>query len=153
MIVFRLSKAKFADDLSGKGAEKSGGRWNSKGIAMVYTSESRALCTTEIAVHTPLGNLPLDYKIISIEIPDDIPVRELHAEELPSDWKSIPHAHATQEIGDRFVSEGISLVLKVPSVVVQDEFNYLVNPRHADAHKIKIKTIEPFNFDERLFIK
>ena len=70
MIVFRLSSSKYAKDLSGKGAEKSGGRWNSKGIALVYTGQSRALCTAEIAVHTPLGNIPLGYEIISIEILD-----------------------------------------------------------------------------------
>lgn len=153
MIVFRLSKAKFANDLSGKGAEKSGGRWNSKGTALVYTSASRALCTTEIAVHTPLGNLPLDYQLISIEIPDEIYIQELASGELPVDWKSIPHAHSTQEIGDRFVTEGIFAVLKVQSVVVQDEFNYLINPSHIDSRRIRIKAIEPFNFDERLFIK
>jgi len=151
MIVFRLSKAKFANDLSGKGAEKSGGRWNSKGTALIYTSASRALCTTEIAVHTPLGNLPLDYKLISIEIPNDIPIQELSVEDLPVDWKSIPHTHSTQEIGDRFVSEEIFPILKVPSVVVQDEFNFLINPSHADSRKIMIMAIEPFNFDERLF--
>ncbi len=153
MIVFRLSKSKFADDLSGKGAEKSGGRWNSKGTAIVYTSESRALCTTEIAVHTPLGNLPLDYKLISIEIPDSIKIQEINFKDLPAEWKSLPHTHATQEIGDRFVSDGIYPVLKVPSAVVQDEFNYLVNPRHLESQKIKVKAIEPFNFDERLFIR
>lgn len=153
MIVFRLSKSKFANDLSGKGAEKGGGRWNSKGTALVYTSASRALCTAEIAVHTPLGNLPLDYKLITIEIQDNIQIQELASEDLPADWKSIPHAHGTREIGDKFVSEGISAVLKVPSVVVQDEFNYLINPAHPDSHKITIKAIEPFNFDERLFTK
>lgn len=153
MIVFRLSKSKFANDLSGKGAEKSGGRWNSKGKALVYTSASRALCTAEIAVHTPLGNLPTDYKIITIEIPVEVMIRELRADELPPDWKSIPHAHSTQVIGDSFVSEGIFAVLKVPSVVVQDEFNYLVNPLHPDSQKVKIIAIEPFNFDERLFIR
>lgn len=153
MIVFRLSKSKFAQDLSGKGAEKSGGRWNSKGTAILYTSASRALCTTEIAVHTPLGNLPLDYKIISIEIPDTIHIREIAVKELPGDWKSIPHANSTQKIGDRFVSEGIFPVIKVPSVVVQDEFNFLINPAHADSRSIRIIAIEPFNFDERLFIK
>jgi RES domain-containing protein len=153
MIVYRLSKSKFADDLSGKGAEKSGGRWNSKGTAMIYTSESRALCTTEIAVHTPLGNLPLDYKLISIEISDDILIQELAKEDLPPDWKSIPHTHATQEIGDKFISAQLFAVLKVPSAVVQDEFNYLINPGHKESGKIKIKSIEPFNFDMRLFIK
>ena len=153
MIVFRLSKTKFANDLAGKGAEKSGGRWNSKGTALVYTSASRALCTAEIAVHTPLGNLPLDYKLILIEIPDDIRLRELGSEDLPPDWKSLPHVHATQEIGDNFVAEEIFAVLKVPSAVVQDEYNYLINPAHIESQKIKIKSVEPFNFDERLFIK
>ena len=153
MIVFRLSKSKFANDLSGKGAERSGGRWNSKGTALLYTSASRALCTTEIAVHTPLGNLPLDYKLISIDIPDEIQIQELAAADLPADWKSIPHAHSTQQAGDRFVSEGIFAVLKVPSVVVQDEFNYLINPVHKDSRKIIITAIESFNFDERLFTK
>lgn len=153
MIVFRLSKAKFARDLSGKGAEKSGGRWNSRGTALVYSSASRALCTTEIAVHTPLGNIPFDYQLISIEIPENIHIHELESEYLPTDWKSIPHAHSTQEIGDRFVYDGIFAVLKVPSVVVQDEFNFLINPTHPDAKKISINAIESFNFDERLFIK
>ena len=153
MIVFRLSKSKFANDLSGKGAEKSGGRWNSKGTALVYTSESRALCTTEIAVHTPLGNLPLDYMLISIEIPDNVHIQEIISLDLPENWKSFPNLHSTQAIGDRFVAEGIFSVLKVPSAVVQDEFNYLINPAHTLSSSIKIKVIEPFNFDERLFIR
>ncbi len=153
MIVFRLSKSKFASDLSGKGAEKSGGRWNSKGTAMVYTSASRALCTTEIAVHTPLGNLPLDYKLISIEIPDEIAIQEFAQKDLPNNWKSIPHSHSTQLLGDKFIADSLYMVLKVPSAVVQDEFNFLINPNHAESHKIIIKTIEPFNFDERLFFR
>lgn len=153
MIVFRLSKSEFANDLSGRGAEKAGGRWNSKGTAVVYTSESRALCTTEIAVHTPLGILPVDYVLIAIDIPTSVTVRELKANELPPDWKSLPHAHSTQEIGDAFVADNQSAVLKVPSAVVQGEYNYLINPHHKDIKKIKVKLIEPFDFDERLFIK
>lgn len=153
MIVFRLSKSQYAKDLSGRGAEMSGGRWNSKGTALVYTGQSRALCTTEIAVHTPLGNIPLDYEIISIEIPDEISIFELAGSEIPKDWRSFPHAHATQEVGDRFVIEGKHAVLKVPSVVVQGEYNYLINPRHPDANRIRIILTEPFDFDERLFIK
>jgi RES domain-containing protein len=153
MIVFRLSKSKFANDLTGKGAEKSGGRWNSKGTALVYTSESRALCTTEIAVHTPLGNLPADYKLITIEIPDDIAIKEIPTTEIPNSWRSIPHQHSTQEIGDKFALECAFTVLKVPSAVVQDEYNYLINPQHPESNRIIIRAIEPFNFDERMFIK
>lgn len=153
MIVFRLSKSQFAEDLSGKGAEKSGGRWNSKGTALVYTSASRALCTTEIAVHTPLGNLPLDFKIISIEIPESVTIQELGENNIPPDWSSIPHSHSTQLIGDRFVAEAKFPVLKVPSVVVKGEFNYLINPAHSESRRITIIATEPFNFDERLFIR
>jgi RES domain-containing protein len=153
MIVFRLSKAAFSNDLSGKGAEKSGGRWNSKGVAVVYTSASRALCTTEIAVHTPLGNLPSDYKLISIEIPDDVIILEISPGELPNDWKSVPHSHSTQLIGDQFILANNFAVLKVPSVVVQDEFNYLLNPELIKSNNIQVTDIQPFDFDTRLFAR
>lgn len=153
MIVFRLAKAKYSHDLSGKGAEKTGGRWNSMGVAMVYTSDSRALCTAEIAVHTPLGLLPMDYEIITIEIPDSVKTKTLAIKNLPSDWNSIPHSGGTQEIGDEFVRQNKTAVLKVPSAVVQGDFNYLLNPKHGDFKKVKIKKTEPFGFDSRLFGK
>ena len=153
MIVYRLSKAMYASDLSGKGAEKAGGRWNSKGTAMVYTGESRALCTTEIAVHTPLGNLPIDYTMVSIEIPDDVQLSELSDSELPADWRMFPHPHSIQETGDKFIRENLFAVLRVPSVVVQGEYNYLLNPAHPDFSGIKVIAVNPFSFDERLFHK
>jgi len=78
---------------------------------------------------------------------------EITAGELPGKWNSIPHSHSTQVIGDKFVAEGKFPVLKVPSVVVPGDFNYLLNPNHPGFNKVKIKSIEPFNFDERLFIK
>ena len=153
MIVYRLSKSAFSKDLSGKGAEKCGGRWNSKGVAILYTSDSRALCTTEIAVHTPLGNIPTDYEIIGIEIHDETKIKELTINNLPYDWMRFPHSASTQEIGDNFIKGGIFLVLKVPSVIVQGEYNYLINPNHKDIKRIKIKSTDTFSFDERLFIK
>lgn len=153
MIVYRLGKEKYKNDLSGKGAEKAGARWNSKGQAMVYTSESRALCTTEIAVRTPLGNVPIDFYLTTIEIPDTIEIGELKASELPRDWKSIPHPNSTQVLGDKFIATGKFLVLKVPSAVVQGDFNYLINPAHKLIGKVKVIKTEPFVFDERLFIK
>ncbi|MDR7129471.1 RES domain-containing protein [Algoriphagus sp. 4150] len=154
MRVFRLSKKKFSNDLSGKGAELAGGRWNSKGKAVLYTSQSRALCTAEIAVHTPLGNIPRDYEIVEINVPDSIlSIKEIEIAELPIDWKSIPHSHASQEIGDKFLSENKFLVFKVPSVVVQGEFNFLINPAHRRFNEVEITSIDPFEFDFRLFMK
>ena len=153
MIVFRLSKKDYCKDLSGKGAEKAGGRWNSKGSPMVYTSESRALCTTEIAVHSPLGNIPADYYLVTIEIPDSASILELKPIDLPKDWKALPHSNSTQLIGDKFLADGKFLVLKVPSVVVQGDFNYLLNPSHKLMSKVKIINTELFEFGERLFKK
>ena len=153
MIVYRLSKSAHAGDLSGIGAEKCGARWNGKGVPMLYTSESRALCTTEIAVHTPLGNIPVDYKLISIEIPGEVKIATLKVIELPMDWRQLPYSHSTQRLGDRFVKEGRFLVLKVPSAVVEGEHNYLINPNHKDFKRIQIVSINSFTFDERLFVR
>ena len=151
MIVYRLSKKQFKNDLSGKGSEKAGGRWNSKGVPLVYTCQSRALCTAEIAVHTPLGIIPSGYWLTTIEFPDSSPVLEIEATILPKDWQSFPHPHSTQVIGDNFVAEGKYLVMKVPSAVVQGDYNYLLNPAHNLFNTVKIKATELFKFDERLF--
>jgi RES domain-containing protein len=153
MKVYRLSKGIYRNDLSGKGAEMAGGRWNSKGTAMLYTSESIALCTVEVAVHMPLGIVPKDYHLVQIEVPDDVPVAEIREDSLPEGWKSFPHPNVTQEIGDRFALEAEHLVLKVPSATVQGTFNYLINPRHRDFGKVRLVDTVPFDFDKRLFIK
>lgn len=153
MIVFRLAKSKYSNDLSGKGAEKSGGRWNSRGTSMVYTCESRALCSTEIAVHTQLGILPKDYVLVSIKIPDDIKIHTLSTKKLPSNWNSIPHSGTTQDLGDFFLRANNFAVMKVPSAVVPGDFNYLINSAHPDSSKITITKTEVFSFDKRMFLK
>jgi RES domain-containing protein len=161
MIVYRLSAGKFKNDLSGKGAELAGGRWNSKGVAMLYTSSSIALCLCELAVHLPFGIVPKDYYLLTIEFPDNLSISELKAPPsarggggpggLPKDWRSVPHAQSTQNIGDQFIAEGKSLVLKVPSAIVPADFNFLFNPAHKDFSKVKIKSAELFEFDSRIF--
>lgn len=153
MRLFRLSKSKFSYDLTGKGAELAGGRWNSRGKAVLYISQSRALCTAEIAVHTPLGNIPKDYELVEVSIPDSVIVKEIEISDLPLDWKSIPHSHSTQEIGDQFILKNEFLVVKVPSVVVPGEFNFLINPAHRRFSEVEIISIGQFEFDGRLFLK
>lgn len=151
MKVYRLSKSRYAHDLTGKGAELTGGRWNKVGTKILYTSESRALCTAEIAVHTPIGIIPTDYYLITFEIADTVEISQLDEATLKPDWKSFPHSNTTQEIGEDFISKGEFLVLKVPSAVVQGDFNYLINPLHKDFDKVKIVDKEMFTFDQRLF--
>jgi RES domain-containing protein len=153
MIVYRLCKEKYKDDLSGKGAELSGGRWNSKGVAILYTSQSRALCTAEIAVHTHLGIVPSNYWLVTIEFPDTFNILEINPGKLPKGWNTFPYLHTTQTIGDNFVSEGKHLVMKAPSSVVPGDFNYLINPAHKGFPQVKIIKTEIFEFDERLFIR
>jgi RES domain-containing protein len=149
--VYRLSKKKYSDDLSGLGAELTCGRWNYKGTRVLYTSESRALCTAEIAVHTPMGLIPRDYYLTTIKIPDEIKINSINENDLTENWKSFPYSGLTQKIGDEFIKQNNSLVLKVPSAVVQGDYNYLINPSHIDFSTIKIVNKEPFSFDERLF--
>jgi len=151
MIVYRLAKQKYSDDLTGIGAELSGGRWNHKGTRILYTSDSRALCTAEIAVHIPIGLIPKDYYLITIEIPNEVKIQELDLKSISKGWEDFPYSGISQDIGDKFISKGEFLILKVPSVVVQGDFNYLINPGHKDFGKIKIKKKERFSFDERLF--
>ncbi len=151
MIVYRLSKGNFKFDLSGKGAELAGGRWNNKGVAVLYTSASRALCAMEILVHVPASLLPTDYHMVSIAVPDDAPSGEILIENLPAQWQSLPHGNKTQQLGDLFVQNRKLLLLKVPSAVVKGDFNYLINPQHPDFEKVKVVETELFEFDSRLF--
>jgi RES domain-containing protein len=113
------------------------------GKAVIYTSESRALCVAEIAVHIPLGIIPDNYVLVTIEIPN----------EISPDWRYFPYVQSTRLIGDKFLMQNRSLVLQVPSAVIPGDFNYLINPAHKDIGRIKILKTEPFLFDERLFDK
>ena len=151
MRVFRLSKRKYSKELNGKGAAKSGNRWNSKGTEIIYTAESRALAMAEVAVHLTIATLPRDYVMIEIEIPNNIKVKELDLKVLDEDWNNHPPNSITQKIGDNFIDSLDGCLLKVPSAVVQGDFNYLINPYHSDFKKIKIIEITDFPFDKRIF--
>lgn len=152
MKVFRIEREKYLKTtLTGIGASMSKGfRWNSQNTKLVYTAESRALATLEISVHIDLSeDLPLDRYYIEIEIPDDIAIQEVQIEDLPDDWNSKPPTLTTQIIGDDFVSQNIACVLKVPSSIVPQEYNYLINPNHSDFKKIKIVSYTSMMFDSR----
>jgi RES domain-containing protein len=152
MIVYRLSRQAFINDLSGYGAEKAGGRWNSKGIAILYTAASRALAVVEIAVHVPFGIIPQNYFIATIDVPENN-ILKLDITDLPANWNHNPFVKSTQLKGDEFIRNNEHLVLQVPSASVNGDFNYLINPRHPDFKKVKVKSIDQFVFDTRLFRK
>lgn len=153
MHVFRIEREKYLKTtLSGIGAALSKGfRWNSQNTRLVYTAESRALAMLEIFVHLDLNeDLPNDRYFVTIEIPEDVLILELQQNDLPTHWNTSPPIVQTQYIGDSFVFQNEAAVLKVPSAVVADEYNYLINPLHADYQKIKIIEEKPFQFDKRL---
>lgn len=150
MRVYRLTRKKYADDLSGYGASLYGNRWNSKGIFMLYTAESRALALLEVLVHIRLENLPSDYVMVEIEIPEECEIAEISVDELNANWKVFPHLRNTQIIGDDFINRREKLLCKVPSAVVENEYNYLVNPFHPEFKKVKIIAVKAFPVDDRL---
>lgn len=151
MIVYRLSRRRYAGELSGKGAALFGNRWNSKGVEMIYCAESRALAMAEVVVHLTLATLPSDFVMTEIFVPDRIAVDTVSEKELPKDWNVFPHNPQTQKIGDAFVRQNEYCVLKVPSAVVKGDFNYLLNPFHKDFSKIKIQNLTDFPLDRRVF--
>ena len=150
MDVFRISTSRYIENLSGNGAQLYGGRWNSKGRPVIYTSGSRALAALEVLVHVPQKNLTEDFYVAVIFIPEQIKMKEIFVKNLPENWQEIPLQTSLQKLGDEYWKEGKYCVLKVPSVIIKEEWNYLINPLHPDARKIKIKAIEPFLFDKRL---
>jgi len=151
MEVFRLAREKYANLLSGKGAGLKGARWNSIGVELIYTAANRSLAMAEVAVHFTLATLPDDYRMITIEIPDNMPIKKVAIKDLPNNWNTFPHPTVTQRFGDMFVAENKFCVLKIPSVVTLGDYNLLLNPHHPDFTKISIKNIEKFPFDNRLF--
>ena len=151
MRVFRLSKRKYAGELDGKGAAKSVNRWNSKGTEIIYTAASRALAMAEVAVHLTWATLPGDFVMIEIEIPNDILIKKLNQKHLDENWNNYPPDLQTQKIGDDFIDSNKACILKVPSAVVNGDFNFLLNPYHSDFERIEIIEVTNFLFDQRLF--
>lgn len=151
MQVYRLSREKFANTLSGKGAAIKGARWNSAGVEIIYTASNRSLAMAEVAVHFTLATLPIDYMMTTIFIPDDIPLQRLQLTDLPKDWNTFPHPKNTQTIGDIFINDNEYCILEIPSAVTQGDLNVIINPNHIDFKRIKILSNEKFPFDKRIF--
>ncbi|MCA0232224.1 RES family NAD+ phosphorylase [Runella limosa] len=153
--IFRLQKAKFSsveNILSGYGAKLLGGRWNSIGKAVVYTSATPELALVETLVHLEgfyFDELPA-HVLATIEVPENAIIRADVAE-LPSDWNSLHTSPATQQFTDNWLKQQSSLVMAVPSVIVPMSFNYLINPNHPRMNEIKVVECIPFSFDSRFF--
>ena len=148
MIVYRLAKTKYVKDLSGRGSKLHGTRWSPPGIPVVYTAESRALAALEFYVHVESA-VPRHTSIATIEVPDGCGISVLNVLSLPNNWRNLPPPLKLQKFGAAWFASSSDILLKVPSVLVPNEYNYLINPVHADSKLIRILQIEKYIFDQR----
>jgi RES domain-containing protein len=153
MLVFRIAKTPFAKDLSGIGSRFYGGRWNNPGVAVIYTAETRALAALEYLVHMSHAYAPANLSIVTFKIPDDILPEEIALSILPKNWQSYPPSSELADLGTEWLLSKRSLLLRVPSAIVEQEHNILINPSHSDSSRVIIAEVENYAFDERVLRK
>lgn len=146
MIVYRITLSKLSDQLYASGRPA---RWNSAGTFIIYSASSRALACLENLVHRRGEGLDTSFRTLVIEIPDDIKIETFQKDKLPKNWTSMKGQLNTKFIGDGWCRSGNTAVIHVPSAIIPEESNYLINPYHVDFKKIKIKSVEEFQFDNR----
>jgi RES domain-containing protein len=141
-----------ADDLSGEGAKRTGGRWSENGVPVVYTSQSRALACLETVVHLNASGLPLNRYLVAVTIPDDVWVdaQTESASSLAVGWDAEPVGRASIRFGTNWIRSGVSALLTVPSVIVPEESNVLVNPLHPASSGITATKVRRWLYDPRL---
>jgi RES domain-containing protein len=147
---WRLVKARLANRaFTGEGAKLYGGRWNSPGLSVIYTSATASLAVLEVFANVSKAELIAAYMLASCKF-DDALVERVSISELPADWTSSPAPQGLQVIGDEWLSAARSVVLEVPSAIIEHERNYLLNPLHPDFKRVARSRPEPFRFDLRL---
>lgn len=151
MELFRVTRQIRETDLSGIGAARVGGRWNRIQQPVVYTAGSRSLAVLESIVHLDTPQPPDDYRMMVIYVPDMVISRHINVRELPDNWRQ--NIDFTQQQGSNWLNARESMLLVVPSVIVKAEYNYLLDPGHADFNEVKLIDIELLEFDERFFRK
>jgi RES domain-containing protein len=151
MLVWRLCRLEFARCLDGGGNRETGARWNSPGAGVVYTSRSLALCVLETIVYLPSIRFVQGFVAARIQVPDDAGVELVTPAELPDDRFDQNAAAWFRQRGDRWLEAGAALALVAPSVIVPQEQNVMLNPRHRRAASMRIEEVVPFSLDPRLF--
>jgi RES domain-containing protein len=147
---WRLVDAQFADDVfSGEGSRVYGGRWNKKGYRVVYTAATIALATLELIVTAPRAERLREHVVASCTFPEVL-VEEIDPSRLPQNWRNYPPPAALKKIGTAWILSGSSAVLSVPSAVVPQERNYLINPEHEYFRSVDLGPATPFHLDLRL---
>ena len=149
MLVWRICREEH-QVLDGEGSRLHGGRWSSERVSIVYTSSTLALAALEYLVHVDIEDVPDDLVAMAIEVPDDAGEEIVAVDYLPPDWNQVLDHPACARIGDQWATEGTELLLRVPSAVVPEESNLLIDPGHPRAGDVLMVSIRPFAFDSRL---
>ena len=149
MTAYRICNLSFKDDISGSGAKLYGSRWNSIGTPMLYLAGSISLAWLEMLVHLQYQDKSTDFALLYLNLPGEAAIQDLQIAKLKQDWQR--DVGYTRFIGDEFIRSKQKLALKVPSAVVEEEANYLVNPLHPAFKKVEIEKSKIFQFDYRLF--
>lgn len=147
--VYRIGRTKYANDLTGEGARLFGGRWNHKSVPCIYASETRALSLLEYTVNISIDEIPRALAITTIEIPDSS-IQKISVAKLPGNWQGSPAPTATKDFGSELFKSSSYSVFKIPSTILPDEFNYLLNPFHAESKFFQIVDIVDFIYDLRI---
>ena len=154
VVVFRIATHSIryrADDMSGMGAKIDGGRWNEQGVAILYTSENRALACLETVVHLNAGGLPLNRYLVEVMTPDDVwSAREEADVTTLVGWDAEPAGMVSVSYGTDWIRGRRSALLVVPSVIAPEEKNILINPGHSDSTKIRARSIRRWTYDSRM---
>jgi RES domain-containing protein len=152
LIVWRMLPARHQNDaFSGDGARIAGGRWNLRGTRAVYLFSSLALAASEVLFFTGDAAREIPYVIFRVEVPDDVHITTLAKKELSSTWRVEPPPESLKRIGSAWIAAGSGVLLRVPSVLIPSEMNYLANPAHADFQRLRISKPDPFSFNPRIW--
>ncbi len=149
MVVYRIGRTKYANDLTGEGARLNGGRWNHKLTPCVYTSESRALAILEYTVNVNVDDIPRALSISTINIPE-INILEITIAELPGNWGAAPAPSSTKDFGTQLLKKAEFAIIKIPSAVLPDEYNFLLNPLPKGSSEFSIVDVQDFVYDVRI---
>ncbi|MGH7874228.1 MAG: RES family NAD+ phosphorylase [Candidatus Binatia bacterium] len=150
MQVWRVCARRY-QRFDGEGARLYGGRWNHAGTTVIYTSASLALATLELFVHVDVDLLPNDLVAIAAEIPESLAVDTVRPAKLPRNWRRYPASESLKDIGTTWATKNSTAILAVPSAIIPEERNYLLNPAHRNFKQVRIRRSIPFHFDPRMW--
>ena len=148
MHLYRITKSTYALDLQGTGGIYGPGRWHREGTRLLYLAEHVSLAKLEVLANS--RRIPTNQSLVTVEIPDNASITIVHSEELPEGWDKIPYMEELADIAARWISEQAFWIMRVPSAHSPMEFNYLLNPLHPEHKTLKLISVGPHSFDQRL---